>query len=312
MMGRMGKMARVGLAWSVGGLLLVGLVTACGGLALTPLQSRYQREEERALRYHAQGELSRALAAYRESLRWAEIADDRPAMLIQNLSIGWVALALGQGALAESSFQRAQRLAAVLPDPEGELRARLGLAQASLQQGRFDPARRMFQQALDEARGRDVAAVLVALNGLTLAYQALGQAPAARARVDEAEPLARAHGDRRLLAATLANRAALALRLGEVEPAGRSLEEAVELDRAIENLPGLAHDLLLLAQVRQRQGDASAAVELEHQAQTILRHTGQYARIGREGRKPGSPERESSVPAQQAGLKSDQWDGPSE
>ncbi len=283
-----------GAARVVGGLLLVGLA-ACGGPALTPLQAQYQREEERALRYHARGELPQALAAYQESLRWAEIADDRPAMLAQALNVGTVALALGDWALAEGSFQRARRTAAALPDPGGELRARVGLAQVSLRQGRFEAARSAFQQALDDARGRDTAAALVALNGLGLAHQALGQTQAARAALAEAEPLARAHGDRRLLAATLANRAALALRAGEVDSAGLDLEEAVDLDRATENLPGLAHDLLLLSGVRQRQGDASAALELDRRARTILRHTGQRPWTDRSDRERGSLERESSV-----------------
>ncbi len=266
------------VARAAGGLLLAGLA-ACGGPAPTPLQSQYQRETERALRYHARGELSRALAAWQESLRWAEVADDRPAMLAQELNVGALALALGDWALAERSFQRAQLMAAALSDSVNESRARLGLAQVSLRQGRFGDARWAFQQVLDDIRGRDAAAALVALNGLGLTHQALGQTSAARAALAEAEPLARVHGDRRLLAATLANRAALALRAGEVESAGRSLEEAVELDRAAENLPGLAHDLLLLAQVRERQGEARAALNLARQGRTILQHTGQHPQL---------------------------------
>lgn len=284
----MNKAARCSMGWMAGGLLLAGL-TACSGPALTPLQLQYQREEERALRTYARGELARALAAYQESLRWAEIADDRPAMMAQALNVGAVALALGDWALAERSFHRAQRLALTLSDPRGELQARLGLAQAGLRQGRFEIARRLFQQALDDARDRDVAAVLVALNGLGLTQQELGQTQAARAALAEAEPLARAHGDQRLLAATLTNRAALALRAGEVDQAEPYLEEAVELDRRTENLPGLAHDLLLLARVRQHQGDASAASALEQQAHTIIQHTGQYVGVNLYGREKGFP-----------------------
>ena len=258
-----------------GGWLLIGL-TACGGpAALTPLQTQYQREAERALRYHARGELLAALAACQESLRWAEIADDRPAMLMQELNIGALALALGDWALAERSFQQAQHIAAALSDAMSGLQARLGLAQVRLRQDRFGDAQRAFEQALAEARGRDAVTVVVALNGLGLAQQALGQTPAAQAALAEAELLARAQGAPRLLAATLANQAALALRTGQVEAAGQALVEAVALDRTAENMPGLAHDLLLLAQVRRRQGEARAAQELARQARTILQHTGQ-------------------------------------
>ncbi len=311
MTGRTGRVVRRFAAWIAGGLLLVGLM-ACGGPAQTPLQSQYQREEERALRYHARGELPRALAAYRESLRWAEIADDRPAMVRQDLNIGAVALALGDWALAEESFRRAERTAALLPDPGSVLRARLGLAQASLRQGRLEAAGAAFQQALNEARGRDTAAVLVALNGLGLVQQELGLTLAARAVLSEAEPLARAHGDPRLLAATLANRASLALRAGDLGQAATALAEAVELDRATENLPGLAHDLLTLARVRQRQGDASAALELDRQARTILRHTGQHHRADRCDQERGSLEHESGVCLRQVWLKSEEQDGPFE
>ena len=291
---------------------LLAALTACGGPALTPLQSQYQREAERALRYHARGELPQALAACRESLRWAEIADDRPAMLTQELNVGALALALGDWTLAERSFQRAQPMAAALSDSTSELQARLGLAQVSLRQGRFDDAQRAFQQVLDDVRGRDVAAALVALNGLGLARQALGQTAAAQAALAEAELMARAQGDQRLLAATLANRAVLALRTGEVESAGRSLTEAVELDRAAENLPGLAHDLLILAQVRQRQGEARAALELARQARTILQHTGQYPQAPGADDSPVSRSANPGVRLRQAGLKSDGRDGSSE
>ena len=257
-----------------GGWLLIGL-TACSGPALTPLQTQYQREAERALRYHARGELLAALAACQESLRWAEIADDRPAMLTQELNIGALALTLDDWALAERHFQQAQQRAAALSDVMGATRARLGLAQVRLRQDRFGDAQQAFQQALTEARGRDAVTVVVALNGLGLAQQALGQTPAAQAALAEAELLARAQGAPRLLAATLANQAALALRTGQVEAAGQALVEAVALDRTAENMPGLAHDLLLLAQVRRRQGETRAAQELARQARTILQHTGQ-------------------------------------
>ncbi|MDG4597381.1 MAG: tetratricopeptide repeat protein [Candidatus Contendobacter sp.] len=306
MAGWKGRVARV-----IAGLVLTGLM-ACGGPALTPLQSQYQRETERALRYHARGELPRALAAYQESLRWAEIADDRPAMLTQELNIGALALALGDWALAEGSFQRAQSMAAALSDSADESRARLGLAQVSLRQGRYDDARRAFQQALDDSRGRDVAATVVALNGLGLANQALGQTPAALAALAEAEPLARTQDDRRLLAATLANRGALALRAGEVESAKRNLEEAVALDRAAENLPGLAHDLLLLARVRERQGGASAAQELDRRARTILQHTGQHPQPSGANPSPVSEGVNPGVRLRQAGLKSAKRDSSSQ
>lgn len=303
MAGEVGRVAQV-----VAGLLLVGLA-ACGGPAPTPLQSQYQRETERALRYRARGELPRALAAYQESLRWAEIADDRSGVLTQELNVGGLALALGDWALAERSFQRAQSMATALSDSTGALRARLGLAQVGLRQGRFDEARRAFQQVVDEARGRDVAANVVALNGLGLAHRALGQTPAARAALTEAELLARAQDDRRLLAATLANQAALALQAGEVESAERSLEEAVAMDRAVENLPGLAHDLLLLAQVRQRQGRTPAAQELSRRAKVILQHTGQYPQPFGADENTAAENVNPGVRLRQAGLKSAKRDG---
>ncbi|MDG4551928.1 MAG: tetratricopeptide repeat protein [Candidatus Contendobacter sp.] len=305
MAGGVGRVARM-----AAGLLLAGL-TACGGPAPTPLQSQYQREAERALRYRARGELPRALAACQESLRWAEIADDRPGMLTQELNIGDLALALGDWALAERSFQRAQSMAAALSDATGALRARLGLAQISLRQGRFDEARLAFQQASDEARGRDVAAEVVALNGLGLTYRALGETSAGGAALAEAESLARAHGDWRLLAATLANRAALALRAGEVESAERSLEEAVDLDRAVENLPGLAHDLLLLAQVRRQQGRAPAAQELARRARVILQHTGQHPRPSGAAESPATGSVNPGARLRRAGLKSAKRNGSS-
>lgn len=283
-----------------GALLAVGLLAglaACGGPALTPLQSQYQRSAERAQRYYARGELPQALQGFQDSLRWAEIADDRPAIVAQALNVGAVALALGEWSLAEQSLRGALRAAAALPDSASLLQARLGLAEIQLRHGRFAAARTEFQHALDEGRERrDNAAMLAALNGLGLAYKGLEQEREARWFLDEAEMLARSSGERRLLAATLANQASLALRAGEIRQAEAALAEAVELDREAENLPGLAHDLALLARVRQEQGDARGALELYRQAQVIARHTGQRARVREYEQAIGLLERESSVP----------------
>ena len=62
------------VARTAGGLLSV-MVTACGGPALTPLQSQYQSEAERASRYHARGELPRALAAYQDAREARRVAE---------------------------------------------------------------------------------------------------------------------------------------------------------------------------------------------------------------------------------------------
>ncbi len=292
--------------------LLAGLA-ACGGPALTPLQSQYQSSEERALRYYARGELPRALQGFQDSLRWAEIADDRPAIVAQSLNIGAIALALGEWSLAEQHLRKVLRVAAALPDPVSLLQARLGLAEIQLRRGRFAAARPEFQHALDEGREqRDNAAVLVALNGLGLTYKGLGQARDARRFLDEAEALARSNGEKRLLAATLANQASLALWAGEIRQAGASLAEAVDLDREAENLPGLAHDLALLARVRQEQANPRAALELYRQAGTIARHTGQHVQAQEYKQAIDLLEHESSVPLRQGQVKSSVESGESE
>ena len=290
-----------------GGLAL-GLA-ACGRPGLTPLQTQYQQSEERALRYHARGELSQALQAFQESLRWAELADDRAAIVAKALNVGRVALTLDAEPLAVQSFQRAQSTATTLGDAACGLRASLGLAQIDLQRGRFDAAQAAFAQTLIEARRqRDDAAALAALNGLGLAQKGLGQWPAAQQTLNEAEALARSHGDRQLLAATLANQGGLALQTGETDRAIPALEEAVALDRETENLLGLEHDLRLLAQARQRQGNPAAALELYRQARTIARHTGRRDQAQRYDQAIERLERESGVRLPQGKVKSDEED----
>ncbi|HRD66108.1 MAG TPA: tetratricopeptide repeat protein [Candidatus Competibacter sp.] len=285
------------------GMLLGG--AGCGGPASTPLQAQYRREEERALRYHAKGELPQALQAFRDSLRWAELADDRPAIMVQSLQIGTVALALGEWSVAEQSFWRAERMAAEIKASEGVLQARLGFARASLMRGRLDVAREAFAKALVEGRERgDEVAALVALNGLGLAQKGLGQPEEAGQLLSEAETLARARGDKRLLAATLANRGDLALRIdgpGRAEP---YLAEAIQLDRETENLPGLTHDLILLAQVREQRNDLSSALELYRRALAIAQHTGQHDPARQCRRAIERLEHESGVPLQQGQVKS--------
>ncbi len=292
--------------------LLAGLA-ACGGPALTPLQSQYQHSEERALRYYARGELPQALQGFQDSLRRAEIADDRPAIVAQTLNVGAIALALGEWPLAERSLRGALRAAAALPDRASQSQARLGLAELELRRGRFAAARTEFQHALDEGRERrDNVAMLAALNGLGLAYKGLGQSGETRRFLDEAEALARFSGEKRLLAATLANRASLALWAGEIRQAEASLVEAIDLDREAENLPGLAHDLALLARVRQEQDDPRAALELYRRARTIVRHTGQHVQAQEYEQAIGLLEHESSVPLRRGQVKSSAESGGSE
>ncbi len=285
-----------------GAVLLMGLA-ACSSPALTPLQMQYQRGEERALRYHARGELSQALQAFQDNLRWAEMMDDRPAIVTQALNVGMIALALGELPLAEQRFAQAQRVALGVSDQGGQLRAQLGLAQVELRRERWVAAQTEFQQALAKARElRDTAALLVALNGLGLVRKALGEPAAAHEYWREAETWARATGERRLLAATLANRAALDLRAGNVRQASVRLEEAIALDRELENLSGLAQDLGLLAQIRQQEGRIPDALELYRQARTIAQHTGQHAWVQRYDQEIDRLKYESSVPPQQGWL----------
>jgi hypothetical protein len=70
--------------------------------------------------------------------------------------------------------------------------------------------------------------------------------------------------------------------------------------------------LLLLARVRQRQGETPAALELERQARTILRHTGQSGQLDRRDGEENFVERESGVRLQPVWLKSEERDGVSE
>ena len=295
----------------VGGVLL-GL-TGCGGPALTPLQARYQREEERALRYHSAGELPRALQAFQASLATAELVDDRPGIAAQSLQIGSAALMLGDVLLAERSFQRAWRIAVALGDATRALQARLGLAQVGLMRGEFEAARETFERSLVEARERsDIASELVALNGLGLAWRRLGRLEESRPLFREAEALARAHGDKRLLAATLANQADLALHVGQAGRAESNLAEAIGLDRETENLPGLAHDLGLMARTSEERGDSPGALEFYRQARMIAWHTGQQGQVQRYDRAIERLECESSVRSQQGRLKSNHCNSRSE
>lgn len=288
----------------VAAVTLAGLAN-CGGPAPTPLQARFLREEERALRYHATGELPRALQAFQASLATAELLDDRPAIMAQSLQIGFVALTLAESALAERYLRRALAAATALGDGTGSLQARLGLTQVQLLRGQFEAASDAFRREAAEARERsDRPVELAALNGWGLAEKGARRSAESRRLFLEAEALARVHGDRRLLAATLANQADLALATGDVDRAERALAEAIELDRASENLTGLAHDLGLKARASEERGDGSAAAEFYRQARTIARHTGQRGQVERYDRAIDRLNCKSGVRLQQGRVKS--------
>lgn len=291
------ELSGIGRYSAVFSIVLLGGLTACGGPALTPLQAQYQRGEERALRYHARGELPLARQAFQDNLRQAEMVDDRLMIVTQALNIGMVALALGELPLAEQSFAQAQRVALGINDQSGQLRAQLGLAQVALRREQWTVAQSKFQQALTRAREwRDTAALLVALNGLGLVHKALSEPAAARELWREAEMRARATGEKRLLAATLANQAALELQTGEVRQATVRLKEAIALDRELENLSGLVQDLGLLARIHQQENRILDALELYRQARTIAQHTGQRAWVEIYNQEIDRLQRKSSAP----------------
>lgn len=132
----------------VGGMM--GLVACSSSPPSTPLYTQYQRGEERALQYYARGRIATGPARLSESLRWAEIVDDRPAIVAQALNVSTVALALGEWSLAEHYLLKALQVAQALSDPTSVLRAQLGLAEIPLRRGQFDAAQTKFLVVLDE------------------------------------------------------------------------------------------------------------------------------------------------------------------
>ncbi len=228
-----------------------------GGCASAPTLPTLVEErhvyEQRALDRYASGELADAVANFRQAVRFAELADDRNALMVDLLNLGAVADESGLGDDAAQAYRRAHSLAQVTGRSDLELQALNGLAQVRYRAGDCAQASQLYATLLSHpAATGDNRGRIMALNGLALCAMQEERLEAAEDYLTQAASL----GER---PATALNRATLALKRDRAEEAERAARRALELDRSAGYVPGIANDLELLGEALRRQGRADEA-----------------------------------------------------
>lgn len=235
-------------------LCIVALLGGCAAAPTLPsLVEQRQIYEQRAMGRYGTGDLVDAERNFREAVQWAELADDRAALIANLLNLGAVYGELGDHPAAVQAYGRALDLAALEQRTLLELHALAGLAEIRYRQRDRTGAAGLYQRLIAHPgiRGhRDLQ--VMALNGLALCAMQSGDMDAAAGYLTRAEALGET-------AATLLNRATLDLRRGALALAEAAARRALELDRDSGYVPGIAGDLEVLGEVARLNGDAQQA-----------------------------------------------------
>ncbi|MDR2142608.1 MAG: tetratricopeptide repeat protein [Deltaproteobacteria bacterium] len=248
--------------WRYLGLwLALGSLLACGPMPpIDPFNLAEAKDNlNKGHLWYLRGCHREAARFFEEGLTFARLADNVPLMVMGQNSLGTALLAQGQLKEAAQRLAAALELSLATPD-NPELDSVLGnLGTLAYKTGRNRDAEDFWREALDRAPEPRKATYLANLARLYLtekkpdAFAAHTEMALAAAKNPLTPPAARA--DALALGATLAQSR------GETEPAWIYLNEALDLDRQLENPVGLAQDLELAAKMELAAGQTRQAAQ---------------------------------------------------
>lgn len=266
------------LARGLGAALALAVVLAVGGCASgvpTPVPvQRFDAAFHNASALFAAGKLQKAADGFAQAERIASLYDQRALRSQALLSLAAVAATREDDALALQTYAQASTEAQALGDAHTEGVALAGQANALRRSGQLDAAAQLYARALAPSALRAGTERLQALLGQALVWQAQGQAGAAWSALTQLEGQARSSASP-VLAAVLANQAALLRDQGQPLAALPKAQEALALDRAAANAPAIAADLELLGSVHAAAQQAELARNHWERALRIVQDTGQ-------------------------------------
>lgn len=233
------------------------LLACSSGPSPPPLAVKNQNMQENAARHFQECKITPALEEYREALFLAELRDDREAIAFGLMNLGTVQLALGDFKAAEKQFLQSGKQFNELGDSLAQIQVAINLGNIQVKTGRFDLGIATYHRAMELLNQEKEAPPLfrvVILNGLGTAYKGLGQYQVALDALNQAEILARELSATRELAATLMNKSRFFLEQGEMAAALIHANQALDLDRAMENLQGIGADFTMLGLIAEKQG----------------------------------------------------------
>ncbi|MEO5330834.1 MAG: hypothetical protein H7839_02330 [Magnetococcus sp. YQC-5] len=262
------------LPWVLVTMVLMACSTAPSTKILT---DKWDITHSKAAQLFQECRTGLALEEYYKVLYLAELRDDQEGIATALLNLGTIQMVRGDFKEAEQQLDQARKRFGMLGDVVATLQVEISLATLLVRQGRLQPGIEAFQHALRrlalEKRASPILKVII-LNGLAMAYKGLDQYPSAYVSLDQAEKLARELDASKDLASTLMNRARVDFQQGKIDIAKKGVLQALDLDRAMENVLGIGADLLLLGMIEEQQGLMDRARNHYRQADSIFDYCG--------------------------------------
>ncbi len=187
---------------------------------------------------------------------------------LEPLAEGQAQRLAGRLSLLLGDYQKAEKLlGAAIENPalsdDERMRGTWDAGWIQLFQGRYEEAKRLFEESLKTARVLDDKAALgQSLGNLGRALSEMGDGEAARQALTESLEHRRAAGDRRGLASSLSNMSHAALRTGDPDAALESAEEALAVAQDLQDSPKTVEALYPLGIACIVRGDMSRASEI--------------------------------------------------
>ncbi|MBF0614878.1 MAG: tetratricopeptide repeat protein [Magnetococcales bacterium] len=242
-----------------------------------PLQAQglLSQEKARAL-WHA-CKVGQSVQESEHTLYLAQLRDDRTAMATALLELGHGHLALGELTLAFERYMQAEGRFLRLQDEYGLFQVAVGQARLLLAQGRHAQAEARFESLLSRVAfvpEEKEAWRATLYNGLAMARRGAGAYRLALEDLNQAEQWAAAGGVRLELASVWMNRARIHWDQKQHQAAREAVHRALALDRELENVPGTAADLVMLAAIAEAEGQMRETRELLQQAADLFDYCG--------------------------------------
>jgi predicted ATPase len=177
---------------------------------------------------------------------------------------GFLAHAQGDYPAAEASFERGLSVAQAVGDTEAIATINNGLGSVALNTGEFERALKYFEESVRLFQQMDVRrwAVGNALSSLAVAYGIRGDLEAAGRLLQEALDVHRALDNAWGIAVTLFNLAEVSSQLDDLENAQSQLQESMTMYRTLGDVQGIVECFGALADVAITRGDAERSARL--------------------------------------------------
>jgi len=223
--------------------------------------------------YSSQGDYAKALSNLEGGLALAEEVSHRQFTLIALESMANAYRAIGNNALARSTYERFQRLRARKDAPAGrEERITAARALASrgdgfLTGGGYASALSCYERALEQMKVLgDEAGATRALGGVGWVHLRLGDFAKALATLEQAREQAEAQGNKTMVAQALGGIGAARSGLGDYARALSAFEKALATNEVLGNKLGVAATLGNLANLYEILGDYPKALSTQEMA----------------------------------------------